>query len=371
MIRTSGGNDVFVGDAKVIKLEKMEAERSEAEVVSGKFEKIIFLFLLIFVWNSLQGSIPEIEDVTLVVGSIRMRGEVPNPVYDLVGQEYADFSHTKSFADSKVISVDMRRCIIDLPHIQGNWLSPDFPYNSQERVVRILFEWFPSHYRSRVPPSLPSCREYQRLLLPALNKAYKVLVPGGKLIIDHIPYSVRLPSNYADAIEILKKCGVSEKILKKHVLRNLTEESKQQPGIVSALWQRYDPFTISMSQCENEDILKFLKGEIIPSLDKQTDLVAVQRSLKRLVEIYKKTRPEIIKRNLIRDLEAEKTGENPSGQLKIFRWVYGMKSRNDLMLNALRTIGFQVDMDIIQCFKKNPYNERHHAWIIKARKPMS
>lgn len=342
----------------------------------------MFLLFIIFTFGILNGAslatgsshsadLEYARDATIIVGSIRFRGDVPNPIYDAVCQEEADFSHTKSFPDSKVISVDMRPCMRELPHIKGDFLTLPFLDNS---IKRIFFEWFPSHCRgSSIPPSTPYCdyepvyRNYQPLLLFSLRKAYKILKPGGELLIDHIPYSIRLPSDCDEALEVLSANGVSPKIIKK-IKKKLPENYINCPGSVSKVWQEYDPFTISMSYREYEEILNFLRNGTAPLSSSPTNLVAINNSIKRLAIIFKK-KPKSIKKNLIKDLESELKGAISSGSLKMFRWVYGMKSRDSTMLNALHTIGFEVDMNVIPCFNINPYTKRHFAWIIEARKP--
>jgi hypothetical protein len=208
----------------------------------------------------------------------------------------------------------------DLPHIRGNWLSLPFQPNSQKRVV---FEWFPTHCRSSsVPPSTPYSdaltplyHEYQPLLLPALIKAFKVLGPGGKLIIDYIPYSLRLPSSQKTAIKALKRHGVPNEVLTTNILDRLTTESKELPGIVSALWQQYDPFSISISKREINDILQFLEDESCAPLDKQTDSTVIKRAIKKTARFVRKNNPET-KSELIQELKKEIDGELPQDYLR-------------------------------------------------------
>jgi len=345
---------------------------------------IFLLFVAFLVFSTLNCA--EIEATTLVIGSRRMPGYVPNPINDLVKQQSANFTHTESFLDSKVVSVDMEPCLLDQPHIQGNWLDKNFPLEKGKNVIRILFEWFPSHYRTDIPPALINTHQFKPLQLPSLYKAYEVLSPGGELIIDHIPYSLRLPSNYNAAIYHLENQRISTKILRKYVCNKITEDKKNEPGIVSKLWQKYDPFSLSTSMRELEDILDFLKKNSRTTLDQQTDLNAVSATIRELAKMTltrelptkRKTRKNLMRRKrlaiekaLIKELTEEITGSGlkGSGMIKLFRWVYFMLSRGEGMLSALRKIGFEVDTNEILRTNPNPYTGRRHAWFIEAHKP--
>lgn len=356
--------------------------------------KFVFLLLIaFFAFSTLSGTTNETDETnetavilhpanirpesvrgaTLIVGSTRASGDIPQPFHNIFGLDSACFDHTRSFPGT-VISVDMRPCArSDLPHIRGNWLDLLFQSNSQKRVV---FEWFPTHCRSSsVPPSTPYSdaltpvyHEYQPLLLPALIKAFKVLEPGGILTIDYIPYSHRLPSSQKAAIKALRQFGVPNKVLTANILNKLTLESKELPGIVSALWQQYDPFSISISKCEINDILQFLEDEACVLLDQQTDTEVIKRAIRKTAEFAGINNPDT-KNALIQELKKEIKGKACSEIVKVFRLVYGIKSREHAMITKLRDIGFEVKNDTIPCFKDNPYNGRRHAFIIEARKP--
>ena len=151
-------------------------------------------------------------------------------------------------------------------------------------------------------------------------------------------------------------------------LRSLQKSQKKTPGIISALLQQYDPFSVSMSKCEINDILQFLKNETHTPLDQQTNFGVIKNSIRKTAQLVGKNRPDT-KNALIEDLTKEMEGKAPSGLFKVFRLVYGNKSRGPAMITKLREIGFEIKDDIIPCFKVNPYNGRHHAFIIEAQKP--
>ena len=60
--------------------------------------------------------------------------------------------------------------------------------------------------------------------------------------------------------------------------------------------------------------------------------------------------------------------EEEQGYWDLFEQYYHVKTRGALMLEALRGIGFSVEEDAIQFHPVNPYNNRRHACIIKAKK---
>ena len=199
--------------------------------------KFVFLLLVaFFAFSDLSGTANEPESIrgaTLIVGSTRASGDIPQPFHNIFGLDSACFGHTRSFPGT-VISVDMRPCARnDLPHIRGNWFSLPFQPNSQKRVV---FEWFPTHCRSSsVPPSTPyidittpEYHEGQPLLLPAIDRAFKVLAPGGTLIIDFISYQhPRLSGNLKNAKKTLKQHGIPEDVLRSITFEKLTKKSKK------------------------------------------------------------------------------------------------------------------------------------------------
>jgi hypothetical protein len=224
-----------------------------------------------------------------------------------------------------------------------------------------MFEW------------LPSSDNYFPLLFNSTQKAYRVLAPGGELIIDHMPYLITLAGKWKEALDKLNGFAPKD-ILFKSVLSKLPKKSEDRYiGIVSKLLQQHDPFTLSISRRERADIWQLLKVEETKLLgreaetqiqDEQTNPVAVKASIDILGAIFKKERLVILQ-----ELAAEITTTDTAELLNTFEWIYGMHSRGPAMLKALRTMGFEVAADAMQYHEVNPYNGRLHAWIIKARKP--
>ncbi len=332
--------------------------------------KNVFLFpitLLTFILYGAEDSrasarrIEDIREATLIVGCVRGPGKVDETISRIVNQTAADFSHASSFPDEKVISVDMGPCRIKCPHVQGDWLTLPFARNSQRRVI---FEWFPSSNTETFMP----------LLLPAVRKACTVLAPGGQLIIDHMPYSLSLVGDCKEALKTIMS-HVSPAILREFVLSKLpANPSDRYLGIVSKLWQEYDPFTQSMSRRERTDILQYVtvkklelegKSAVTEFLDRQTNPEAVDLSVEMLSGIFEKERLWILT-----TLASEIQKSTSSELLNMFEWVYFMSARGPAMLDALRGMGFEVADDAIRYHKVNPYNGRHHAWIITATKPV-
>lgn len=326
---------------------------------------IVFLFLLTFCLlngaeekETAEFRAENVHGATLIVGCVRGPGSVQDAIAGIVGQATADFSHNSSFPGENVISVDMGPCRTSQLHIEGDWLTLPFADNSQKCVMA---EW------------LPSSMNYFPLLFHSTQKAYSVLAPGGELIIDHMPYLITLAGNWKEALDKLNGFAPKD-ILFKSVLSKLPKKSEDRYiGIVSKLLQQHDPFTLSISRRERADIWQLLKVEEMKLLgeeaetqiqDKQTNPVAVNASIDILCTIFKKERLAILQ-----ELATEITTTDTAELLNTFEWIYGMHSRGPTMLEALRTIGFEVAADAMQYHEINPYNGRRHAWIIKGRKP--
>ncbi len=339
--------------------------------------KIFSLFLVItFLCHqnqalSKQSSFLDTQDIsslsnaTLVVGNVREAGGVEANMSNFVKQSSADFSHTSSF-DGHVISVDMGPCRTRQPHIQGNWFDLPFKDNSQSRI---MFEWF------------PSCDNLKPLLLPAIEKAFTVLEPGGELIIDHMPYSCVLPDDCADAFRKI----ISNKLhLDVNVRGQIPKEpSERYKGILSEKYQHFDPFTFHRGERERVDIYNILVGLkrqytdniinriplnilIRPNIeDHQTNENAVNLTVHKMANILGATDTNACDRIIL-----EMQGKNSLPPIyDVFEWVYYMYSRNNLIIARLRKMGFTVDENAIEYHETNPYNGRKHAWIIKTQKP--
>lgn len=306
---------------------------------------------------------------TLIVGNRRGKEEGSyNPdemISDVVWQNEADFSHTKSFPRKKVVSIDIRPSLsANVCHITGDFLQLPFKPNSQECV---MFEWFPSINRCSSKNCYP---EYEPLLYKAVCKAFTILAPGGLLIIDHIPYSIRLPNSAVDALKVLKNAEIFDKFK--------GYEQKRTKGIISLLQQEFDPFTLSMSMQECQDILSFLaipKGVFFRPVDMQTNLEAIIKSIQVLKYIC--NRKDItIKNEIIEDLsteiQAHKLGlkHSSSGNTKMFRWIYWVSARGSKAVRKIEEIGFNPLSTNFLYYPVNPYNQRLHAWVLMARKSL-
>ena len=331
--------------------------------------KNVFIFLITLLTFVLYGAedsrasagkIEDIRDTTLIVGCVRGPGGVNETISGIVNQAAANFSHASSFPDERVISVDVGPCRIKRPHIQGDWLTLPFADNSQTRV---MFEWFPSSNEMHTP-----------LLLLAVHKAHAVLAPGGQLILDHMPYLISLTGDCSEALKEIRPY-VSPALLREHVLKKLPADPKDRYlGIVSKLWQEYDPFTMSMSRRERGDILQHLmvkkmelEGESAETkfLDRQTNPGAVDLSVAMLQGIFGHDSLHMLTA-LISEIKTTTFSE----LLNVFEWVYFMNARGPAMLDALRSMRFEVADDAIRYHEVNPYNGRRHAWIITVTKPV-
>ena len=331
----------------------------------------LFLFLLTFTFHALNGAeetetktaelrAEYVHGATLIVGCVRGPGRVQGSIAAIVRQKAADFSHRESFPGENVISVDRGSCRTKQDHIEGNWLTLPFGHNSQKCV---MFEWLPSCYPEE---------SYTPLLLRSIQRAYEVLAPGAELIIDHMPYVISLPDDCNEALQKIRSEGTVTPI---DIMRNIPKPREDRyHGIISQLWQQYDPFTISRSYRERLDIFNILRSEqrktsgeqrTVPNIqDRQTNITAVANSIEKLVEIFERDSSWVVS-NLVSEMKEEKTPM----LLDMFEWIYGMYSRGPAMLEALRTMGFEVAADAVQYHEVNPSNGRLHAWIIKARKP--
>lgn len=189
--------------------------------------KIIYvLTALISLFNYSDAS----EDVTLVVGNRREPGRLQNNMFQYFGYEKADFSHTTSFKNVTTIDAGEKPKNTRLSHIQGDFLTYQFPRN--KIIRRIMFEWFPSNNRQTHFP----------LLVEAVKRAIAILPEGGELIIDHFPYVTRLPSGRNGLGILIKNIKKDDPYIceLEELMKNKTKEKDTK---VADLWQTIDPFT--------------------------------------------------------------------------------------------------------------------------------
>jgi len=314
------------------------------------------------------------EALTLIVGNCRHPGGVKPAVAKIVEQEQADFSHESSFS-SKVLSVDICPLMESLtyPH-----LTIDFAGASSDTILsrlegiqpnRIFFEWFPSCI-SGTPGQNAS-----PLLLPALNNAFQIIARDGELIIDHFPYAFSLPSASSAALE---KLSVNNTELFPRVSLTIEKHGlSEREGVVSALLQKHDPFTLHICRGEHEELRNYLifriknnkettfedsKCKFIKNKTKIIDGLVAQ-----FAENLSMPQTELMIRISNGMLYSyQSTKEDKQGHWDLFEQHYYMKTRSSLITSKLQEIGFS-DIEI-KYYPVNPYNKRKHAWLITAKK---
>ena len=299
---------------------------------------------------------------SLIVGNRRGPSSGTNStISGIVKENEADFSHTKSFPLTKVVSVDIGA----LPdkqgfqHIKADWLELKVPSNS---VSNILFEWFPSCMLDT----------WQRLLYDAVKKGFDCLRPDGQLFVDLQPYTCTLPSDPETALrdyleekrlEMVGKAGFT-----------LVSPEKRTAGVCSRLMQNYDPFTMHFSRNEKLQILEeFLTkiGEYVDlgsdfQPDKATNLDAAEAAITYLTTIFKTSKEALYKQIGDELNNPDTTVATSSPEYLMFEWIYGMLSRKQGMLKALIDMGYKDPESTY--YGVNPFNGRCHAWIISATK---
>lgn len=216
------------------------------------------------------------------------------------------------------------------------------------------------------------------LLLPAIKNAFSMLVPGGELLIDHCPYTTYMSKSMDRAL-----CELDENPeLKKHILRSFCEKRKIREDLtIVSILQEEDAFTNYVSYDELSKINNYINREYLGKsffMDPEIDYEAINMSIEALSSIFTKSKKEIID-GITNDIGRAITEwrekdvpifQNGSTYYCIFELFYYMHSRRHLIQASLESIGFQLDENFLQYFPVNPYNNRKHAWIIKAKKPV-
>jgi hypothetical protein len=276
-----------------------------------------------------------------------------------------------------VISVDI--CPLQ-PHLKKYpHLTIDFANTSSDKILlelanvhptRVFFEWFPSCMTQSPGQNITP------LLLPALKNAFAILSPGGELIIEHSPYTLSLPNASSEAF---KASGEKVQINEKHLNKAVTSFDRiEEPGIISHFLQVADPFTIHICLQEKKEIRDCLmfrvKNDDSPYDDAQCQFIkGKDQDINRLVSQFSSAlgmgKIELMIRISNGMLHSSRgVKEEEHGYWDLFEQHYYMKTREPLILEALRNIGFITEDNAIQYYEINPHNKRKHAWLISAKK---
>lgn len=350
--------------------------------------------LLFFFQNSSASSSSELDEggckeLTLVVGNCRHAGGMNLAVGKIIGQAEGDFTHEKSFLGSDVLSVDI--CPLSgkergkYPHAQVDFAKGN-PLLIMEKIGgrtpgRIFFEWF------------PSCNtgdgvKATALLMPALVNASKIVGSGGEIIIDHCPYAFSLPTDSSKALEALLEHNKTfharvSKTFKTYETSEKFKNLAKRPGIVSALLQREDPFTIHISQGEHEELrsyLMFIYHKLLEDGRNSSD--SFDDSQCNFIK-GKTEKIDQLLTQFAKDLDEEfynlaalisngmryaysNINEEQQGHWHLFEQKWYMLTRDSQIKSKLGDIGFS-DVEI-NYFPINPYNQRKYAWLIMAKK---
>jgi len=289
-----------------------------------------FLKYLLLLGLLLPSALPmeeknDIRDAVIIVGSTRAPGSVIPNIFELVGQEKADFTYKGKFPGYRVVSVDKNPCDTNQEHVQDDFITTKrFELNSQSTV---LFEWFP-----------PSSEEdmLNNPMILAIKKAYEVLKPGGTLIIDNHPFFDFLPKgskfeNYLNSLQTLNPFA----------------------------------FVFNFESCEK--ISKYLTNGT--ATNKTESLETSVKLTSKIVETDEDTVKKTVA-NLLPISNAESLGNALADNIfYMFFWAYHSLSRKEFMVKCLIGCGFDVSQGDLKLFPVNPYNQRKFAWIIKASKP--
>lgn len=225
------------------------------------------------------------QELTLIVGNTRGKGGLKESVALLVGQDTADFTHTKSF-QGRVVSLDIDK----LPQEENyEHLVLDFAKTTPSVIfealgnthpTRIFFEWFPSYVINEPGNNMTP------LLLPALKNAFDTLGHKGEIIIEHMPHSIYLPDDYTEALgKLLKDVKCDLKYLQKLAI---TTDERTLSGIMSKRLQKIDPFSLHVNEGLHMEMRAYLlakaKNQAPTSPQKYTDYGRIDEG----VEIFAK-----------------------------------------------------------------------------------
>lgn len=344
-----------------------------------KNEKIYFMIAVLLTVNLIGHSFAADDtSLTLVVGNTRKAGGVNTAVAELVGQNEADFTHTQSFG-GKVVSIDRGIPPKSLSKKKYPHLCVDFVETPPSGILGklgnvhpacVFFEWFPSCVIGEPGKTITP------LLLPALKNAFEILAPEGKVIIDHLPYTLSLPDDSRGGFEKLNSIQANTAHLKEALGTELA--LLRQPGFISRRLQMADPFTLHVCRTEHQEIRNCLmfrvKNNDLPFNDAECKFIK-DADINNMVCEFASSFGREDKKNLMAEicngmlLSYKGEHEELQGYWDLFEQHYYMKTRGPLVLNALRDIGFTVTNDAIQYYAENPYNKRKHAWLITATKP--
>ncbi len=341
-------------------------------------KKLYLMFSVLSTLLLINGSITcEDPSLNLVVGNCRRPGGLKESYARLVEQDRADFTHTQSFK-GRVISVDI--CPLQPHLIRYPHLTMDFANATPQDILSklnthpsvVFFEWFPSCITESPGQNITP------LLLPALKNAFEILSHGGKLIIDHNPYTLSLPDSSNEAFKTL----VGEKVQAKKelVLKAVTLGVRlQEIGILSHFLQIADPFTLHICRQEKNELRNYLIFRIKESSKPFDDTKCLFikgkcQTISELITVFSSAlgmeMNELMSRISNGILYSAKgIHEEEQGYSDLFEQQYYMKTRAPLIVAALQDIGFVVKDNAIQYHKINPYNRRKLAWLISARKP--
>ena len=340
-------------------------------------KKLYLMFSVLSTLLLINGSITcEDPALNLVVGNCRRPGGLKESYARLVEQDRADFTHTQSF-EGQVISVDicpLQPHLIRYPHVTidfANATPHDILSKLKKHPSVVFLEWFPSCVTETPGQNITP------LILPALKNAFAILSPGGKLIIDHSPYTISLPDSSTDAFKSLKEKVKANNL---HVRKAMpSPERLSDVGIVSQSLQIADPFTIHICRQEKNELRNYLIFRIKESSKPFDDTKCLFikgkcQTISELITVFSSAlgmeMNELMSRISNGILYSAKgIHEEEQGYSDLFEQQYYMKTRAPLIVAALQDIGFVVKDNAIQYHEINPYNRRKLAWLISARKP--
>jgi hypothetical protein len=244
---------------------------------------------------------------------------------------------------------------------------------NQLQPMCIFFEWFPSCLTGSKRNNLTP------LLLPALENAYKLLSPGGELIIDHLPYVSCLPDKSAEAIKGLEEVGASTTLIQQVNDTLKLHKISEKPGVVSRLLQKADPFTLHINRGEHDEIRSCLifhyknndtpfddsKCQFIKGKDQVIYQICAQFST--MFDIPKLDMVALINNGFVSSYK--RRNDETEAYWDLFEQHYYMATRADPIKKALVGMGFILGDNPIQYHPVNPRNNRKHAMIITAKKP--